>query len=82
MGGVPTCSLYHIGAFKLAVLGNCYNIYVAKALVALYGHVILKLWTELIERLFKIGRAFFSDSFLNLNFVLEMSGNIIIDIVL
>ena len=36
MGGVPTCSPYHIGAFKLAVLGNCYNIYVAKALVMLW----------------------------------------------
>ena len=36
MGGVPTCSPYHIGAFKLAVLGNCYNIYVAKAFVSLW----------------------------------------------
>ena len=36
MGGVPTCSLCHFGAFKLAVLGNCYNTYVAKVLVSLW----------------------------------------------
>ena len=69
MGGVPTCSLCHFGAFKIAVLGNCYNTYVAKVWSP-YVNVILKLWTELIESLVKIGRAFFSASFLNLNFVL------------
>ena len=36
MGGVPTCSPYYFGAFKLAVLGNCYNTYVAKVLVSLW----------------------------------------------
>ena len=35
-GGVPTCSPYYLGAFKLAVLGNCYNTYVAKVFVSLW----------------------------------------------
>ena len=59
MGGVPTCSPYHIGAFKLDVLGNCYNIYAAKALVSLW-----KCDFETLDRInrksVKIGRAFFS----------------------
>ena len=62
MGGVPTCSLCYFWAFKLAVLGNCYYTYIAK-FWSRYGNVILKLWTELIESLVKIGRAFLSDSF-------------------
>ena len=36
VGVVPTCSPCHVGALKLAVLGNCYNTYVAKALVSLW----------------------------------------------
>ena len=36
MGGVPTCSPCHFGVFKLAVLGNCYNTYIAKILVSLW----------------------------------------------
>ena len=76
MGGVPTCSLCLFWAFKLAVLGNCYNTYVAKVLVSLWKCDFGTLdWLKLEEH-------FFLPVFLNLHFVLKMSGNIIIDIIL
>ena len=46
MGGVPTCSPCHFEAFKLAVLGNCYNSNVAKILVSL-----LKCDFEILDRI-------------------------------